>query len=304
MHDPLSVVVPTRDRPAQLDACLAALRLTLRPEDELIVVDSASRHADVAEAAARHGGRVVRCCRPGAARARNAGAATARHALLAFVDDDVRVPSDWAEAMATALSRDDVAFVTGSVAVPPWQPRAQREVAIYDAPEARPITLASAAPLGSSANLGVRAEALELIGGFDESLGGGARFQAAEDLDLFDRLLGAGLRGRYDPSVSAWHEQWRTRRQLLVLDWRYGVGAGARLAKLVRTDRRRALRAARESLWVDGFALLWRGIRVWQEFLVLTTALRIAGTAVGFVGGFAVPVRHGRYAPSRQGAGA
>ena len=71
----VSVVVCSRDRPQHLAACLEALLTAIRPQDEVIVVDSASRDARTRRAAFDHGVRVVRCERPGLSHARNAGLA-------------------------------------------------------------------------------------------------------------------------------------------------------------------------------------------------------------------------------------
>jgi glycosyltransferase involved in cell wall biosynthesis len=88
----LSVVVPTRGRPAALARCLDALaRQDSADPFDVVVVDDAPtgpRH----DAPSRLGGRpvrVVRSCGRGAAAARNAGAAAARGDVLLFLDDDV-----------------------------------------------------------------------------------------------------------------------------------------------------------------------------------------------------------------------
>ena len=292
----LSVIVPTRDRPEHLDACLGALRAVLRDGDELVVVDSASRDASVREVALRHGARVVRCERPGVSLARNEGARAAHHEVLAYVDDDVRVAAGWADAVAGTMADPAVAFSTGRVAVPEHQHGRQREVAIKDDPAPARLDRHSPSPLGSSANLGIKREVLLAVGGFDEAMGGGARFEAAEDLDLFDRLFAAGHVGRYQPAAAAYHDQWRERKALLRLDWRYGLGAGARLAKLVRADRARARRAAHEGLWEDGLCVLGRSIRAREEFAIATVSLRVVATLVGFAWAVAVPVRAGHFA--------
>ncbi|HZY76948.1 MAG TPA: glycosyltransferase, partial [Jatrophihabitantaceae bacterium] len=71
---PVTVVVPTRDRPGQLETCLASLRAALDESDELVVADSASLDPDAVAAVARGAGAtLVRCARPGVGRARNAG---------------------------------------------------------------------------------------------------------------------------------------------------------------------------------------------------------------------------------------
>lgn len=295
MRRPLSVVVPTRDRPAQLERCLASLRAQLEAEDELIVGDSAScRSNEVAEVAAQHGARYLRCDVPGASRARNAGWRAAAHDVVAFIDDDVLVAPGWRAAVDDALSAaPSAAFHTGRVDTPPDQRGTTRPVAVALHDDAFAIGPEVVGAIGGSGNLIVTVAALREVGGFDEDLGAGARFRAAEDNDLFDRLLAAGHRGRHDPAVEAWHEQWRTKVATIPLARAYGIGTGARLAKLVRTDRRRARLAAADFVWTWGVVDLVRCIRFRSRLGVLTAIARLAGTAAGFARAIVRPVRDG-----------
>ena len=271
---PISVVVPTRDRPDHLDRCLAALRAALRPEDEVVVVDSAS--------AVPIAGATVRCDRPGASHARNAGVAAATHSIIAFVDDDVRVQAGWPGAIAGAFADPSVAFVTGRLIAPP-DVVAERPVAIKDDVLPARLDASAVGTLGHGGNFAVLRSVFDAVGGFDEALGPGARFRAAEDLDVFDRLLRAGFVGRYEPVALAWHEQWRDRRALLALDFAYGVGAGARLAKLSRCDRHRARIAAEDWVWRSGVRDGVLGsLRQRHEFGAVTALTRLFGTGVGF----------------------
>ena len=92
--DDVTVVVPVRDRPAQLDRLLGALSGLA-----CIVVDDASADAGATkEIAERHGARFVGLTtNVGPAGARNAGVALAHTTLVAFVDSDC-VPADgWLE---------------------------------------------------------------------------------------------------------------------------------------------------------------------------------------------------------------
>ena len=128
MREPVAVVLPTRDRPEMLARCLESLRAALGPDDELVVVDSASvvPIMDV-------GARVIRCERPGVDRARNAGWRATTADLVLFVDDDVVVDGGWADAMAGAFARHpEAAFVTGRIDVPDHQADTDRPVAIKD----------------------------------------------------------------------------------------------------------------------------------------------------------------------------
>ena len=265
----LSVVIPTRDRPGLLSGCLAALQPQLLPGDELRVVDSAGRLPVRAP-------NVLRVEVPGTSRARNAGWRASSGDVVAFLDDDVRVCSDWRTALPAALA--GVAFVCGRVDVPPEQRSRERPVAVTpDVPETL-LDARSTHLLGVSANLVVRRDVLQAVGGFDERLGPGTWFAAAEDLELLDRLVAAGHVGRYAPSLLAFHEQWRSRRDLLRLDWGYGKGAGARA---VWSGGTRGRQVAREALWDNGLRPLPGDLRAGYEFGVATGLVRTAGVLAG-----------------------
>jgi glycosyltransferase involved in cell wall biosynthesis len=291
---PFSVVVPTRNRPQLLDDCLISLRASLRPIDELIVVDSASTDGRVRQVALKHGATYIRCERPGASRARNRGWECAQHDVIAFIDDDVRVERGWAPAIAEAFSHPDTAFVTGRIAeaaeshVPALAQKTETSAAVLDRN--------TEGVIGHSANLIARRSALRRIGGFDVLLGAGARFRAAEDVDLFDRLFQAGFTGRYEPSVAAAHVPWRRYRDYVRVQGAYGIGSGARIAKLLRVDRSRAANEARSSMIDSGFAPLWRALREAWWAGIAARLLRLAGTALGFVLGLVNPIRDGHFA--------
>jgi glycosyltransferase involved in cell wall biosynthesis len=295
-RQPLSVVVPTRDRPDQLREALAALREALGEGDELIVVDSASAHTRAtADVAAQFDARLVRCDRPGASAARNAGWRLASNEYVGFVDDDVVVDPGWADAMVGCLdAHRDAAFVTGRIDAPPGS--TTMTVSVKD--DATPAVFGPTAGgvLGHSASLTVRRTAIAAVGGFDESLGAGARWRAAEDNDLFDRLLSSGRPGRYEPSARASHPQWRRIREWVALQHSYGIGSGARLAKLWRLDRARWRVAFVDDVVTWGWRQLPRELVRRDGYRALGTLLRLAGIARGFFAAIMTPVDDGRYA--------
>jgi glycosyltransferase involved in cell wall biosynthesis len=291
----LSVVVPTRDRADQLRRALAAIRSSLADGDELVVVDSASTDplatAAVAEAA---GAAVIRADRPGASRARNVGWRSASHEFVAFVDDDVVVDAGWAAALVRCLeSHPEAAFVTGRIDAP--EGSGTMTVAVKDDVDAAAIEQADGGIVGHSASLAVRRTALDAVGGFDESLGAGGRWRAAEDTDLFDRLLTSGRSGRYEPSARATHEQRRRIRQWVVLQHSYGVGSGARLAKLWRLDRTRWRVVARDDVVTWGIGQLPREILRRDGYRALGTVLRLIGIVRGFAAAILTPLDAGHF---------
>jgi glycosyltransferase involved in cell wall biosynthesis len=105
----VSVVVPTRDRPASLARCLEALAAQRDPGGpfEVVVVDDRSRHPVEPALAAVRGrldARVVPGAGAGPAAARNAGAAAAAGELLAFTDDDCAPRPGWLRALVAAAA--------------------------------------------------------------------------------------------------------------------------------------------------------------------------------------------------------
>jgi GT2 family glycosyltransferase len=70
-----------------------------------------------------------------------------------------------------------------------------------------------------------RAE-LMAIGGFDEAFA-----RAAEDGDLCFRWLRSGRALRYEPAMTVWHRDWRSRDEVVALHVRYAFDQGRMYGK-------------------------------------------------------------------------
>ena len=246
----LTVVIPVRDRPAQLDRSLAALA-PLR----VIVVDDASRYpADVARVVARHDARLVSLTtNVGPAGARNAGLAGVTTPYVAFVDSDLTVSAADLLRLTRHFADPAVAVVgprVGAVARsarPRWFERydaASSSLALGRVPGVvRPGAAVAWLP---SACLVARTDALgQGVGGFDESM------RVGEDVDLVWRVVAAGHRVRFDPDVEAAHDARPTMAGWLGRKFVYGTGGaglaarhGDRLAPAVLTPSYAAAAAA------------------------------------------------------------
>lgn len=297
-RDNVAVVVASRDRPEMVERCLASVRAALRPGDELVLVDSASADPLAYFAvAARHSARLIRLELAGVNRARNAGWRSTSSPLVLFTDDDVVVDASWADELAASFAaHPEAGFLTGRLGTPEGQ---TGEVATTDGTQERVLTRTTRGVLGHGASMAVRRVVLEQIQGWDDALGAGGRFRSAPELDVFDRTFQAGWCGRYVPSSRAEHDQWRTDGQVAKLHFRYALGAGARMAKLQRTDRLRWRMALREYWWDWGVHDVWLNVKARYKRGTAVALLRLVGFAVGYLEALSAPVVDGHYQPRR-----
>jgi GT2 family glycosyltransferase len=171
-----SVVIATRDRPADLRRCLDALgRQADAPPFEVVVVDDGSipplRAADLPS-----GTRLLRGDGRGPGAARNAGVAAARAATILFTDDDTIPGPAWVRAACAALAaHPDAVAVEGTTVTAPYDP-------LY----ARSVAGAGGAYL--TCNIAYRRSVLDAVGGFADVF----PHPHAEDLDLAYRALSRG----------------------------------------------------------------------------------------------------------------
>jgi GT2 family glycosyltransferase len=215
----LTVVVATRDRPAQLRGCLEALvRQRVQPGVmEVLVVDdgSTSELAPVVGEVASVAPfpiRLVRQAPGGLSRARNRGAAEARGRVVAYLDDDARADPSWARAVVEAFEHGAWEAVAGRIVLgcasppPRWldHPGLRAYLGELDLGEVPGELPPERDPVG--ANCAVSRVALLRLGGFSTSLGRvGPSLRSNEERELFRRLRRAGGRVGYAPGALVVH---------------------------------------------------------------------------------------------------
>src|SRR5947209_10390589 len=181
-----------QDAAAAVDSLLALRR---QQGDELILADNSGT------AAAVDGVRVVRAAgERSPAHARNVGAAHARRDWILFLDADCRGSDDLLDAYFASPVGDGVGALAGEVVA---GPSGETLVARYGA--ARSFLSQQAhmehpfRPRAVAANLLVRREAFEQLGGFYEGV------RAAEDTDFSWRLQALGWRLELRPDAFVVH---------------------------------------------------------------------------------------------------
>ncbi|RBY97344.1 mycofactocin system glycosyltransferase [Blastococcus sp. TF02-8] len=223
----VTVVIPVRDRPAELARLLGALRADPRTATlPVVVVDDGS---DV-PVAAPAGVRVLRHPAPrGPAAARNTGLAAAGTELVAFLDSDCCPLPGWLDRLLPHLADPGLAAVAPRIVPLPGAARgwispyedlaAALDMGTHPA-AVRPLSSVSYVP---SAALLVRRAAVG--DGFDPAM------RVAEDVDLVWRLSGAGWRVRYEPAAEVAHEHPAGLRDWLRRRAFYGTGAALLAAR-------------------------------------------------------------------------
>jgi len=225
----ISVVVPTRNRGDLLRACL--LSLTAQNIDphtyEILVCDDGSTE-DISPVVDEFqpGPPKVKLLRQparGPAAARNLGFRSSNAAVSICLDSDVVCAPDFLFLISEALHKHPE-WVAAEATVLPMGERSP----LFDAPENHGSAYVSAAA-------GYRADALRLVGGFDEAF----THAACEDAEIAARLLKLGTFG-YVPEAVVCHParrvtfatHWRWRKF-----WRYVMILAKRYSFLAFPDR-------------------------------------------------------------------
>jgi glycosyltransferase involved in cell wall biosynthesis len=189
----VSVIVPAHNAAATLPRTLAALAAQdFSGEREVVVVDDVSTDATAA-LAEQAGVRVVRLTEQGGpAGARNAGIAATTAPLIAFTDADCEPAPGWLTAMVAALG--DAGIAGGPVLPDPGVP-----VGPFD----RTLRLTAASPRFETANLGVRRDVAEAVGGFEAFVAPPDHF--GEDALFGWRAKRSGARFAFAPDALVHH---------------------------------------------------------------------------------------------------
>jgi mycofactocin system glycosyltransferase len=222
----VTVVIPVRDRPAELARLLAALRADPETRElPVVVVDDGSGEPVVAT-----GARVVRhATARGPAAARNTGLRRAETAAVAFLDSDCVPLPGWLGALLPHLADPALALVAPRIVALPdepggWLTRYEAAVSALDmGGQPAPVRPLSAVSYVPSAAILTRRQALG--DGFDESM------RVAEDVDLVWRLAASGWRVRYEPRAEVAHAHPTTTVQWLRRRAFYGTGAALLTAR-------------------------------------------------------------------------
>jgi glycosyltransferase involved in cell wall biosynthesis/GT2 family glycosyltransferase len=250
----VSVVIPTRDRPALAVEAVDSVLASNYPADRYEVVLVDNRPLDEWDpdeprtgALADERVRVLHEPIAGGANARNRGLAEAKGEIVAFTDDDVIADRLWLAAIARGFDdAPNVGAVSGIVMPRSLETPAQVwfegyarfsgrfERHAYDFGENRPLDDPlfpfDIGILGTGANMAFRTEVLRGAGGLDPSFNTKALPNGTDVESLFRVLLG-GWTIVHEPAAIVQHAHQSEYHQLERRVYGYGVGLTAVLTK-------------------------------------------------------------------------
>lgn len=201
----MSIIIPVRNRPHQIQKCLQSLLSLDYPEAkrEIIVVDDASEDSTT-QVIAGYAVKLLSLPQPsGPAACRNQAIEETSGELLAFIDSDAVAHPRWLADLVPSFTDPKVGAVGGVVEPLSIDSAIQRyekvKSPLYQGDKAREVHPRSSVSYLATCNLIVRKTALQQIGGFNASLIFG------EDVDLLWRLSDKDYKTLYLPEGKVYH---------------------------------------------------------------------------------------------------
>jgi rhamnosyltransferase len=204
----ISVIIPTRNAAAQLDALLAALRAQSRRPDEILVLDSESSDA-TGEIAARYGAEFLRikAAEFNHGGTRNLAASRVKgNVLVYFTHDSLPADGDALKALCACFEDASVGAAYGRQLPRPGAGPLGAHARLFNYPEKSYIrSMSDAGRFGlktafmSNSFAAYRREALTAVGGFP------ADTILSEDMCAAGRMLLAGWRIAYSAEAKVFH---------------------------------------------------------------------------------------------------
>jgi GT2 family glycosyltransferase len=256
----ISVIMPTCNRPRDVERALASLVHVQYPSWDVLVVDQ-SDDLHTREIVQRYAASLPQLIyrhlqSKNCSRARNVGIEASGGEILVFLDDDCTVRPDWLTQIVAVFDRHPQAAHGFAAVLPPegvpswsaegWTPTypAWQEIEVKVKGDIR-AQLRLPYLLGMGACMFVRREVTKRVDRFDVHLGGGGRFPSHEDGDYSYRAFRAGFNFVHAPGVVVVHHGTRD----------YESGAASRLLRAYILGRGAwIMKAVRLR---DPFAVLW-----------------------------------------------
>jgi len=234
----ISVVVPTKSRPDAIVDAVRSVFVGSYQQFEIFVVDQTpdetTRDA-LAPFMTDRRFHYLQNRRPGygAASSRNMGIALSSGEVIAIMDDDVEVRTNWLERIVEEFTADpELQYICGALTAPPYDQSKGFVPAFTPEPN---LTNWRLPLVAAGANLSMRRSLFARIGGYDEFCGPGSRLRASDDGDISYRMMRSGAKWKGCPDIEVIHTHgFRLGTDADMLHVRYEYGNGAIFGRFTR----------------------------------------------------------------------
>jgi 2-polyprenyl-3-methyl-5-hydroxy-6-metoxy-1,4-benzoquinol methylase/GT2 family glycosyltransferase len=284
----VDIVIPTRGRGALVGVTIDSICQSRYGDFKLWIVDQsedgATEAAVTPHCRADSRVRYVRSRSCGSNQARVEGVAAGHAPYILFTDDDCRVDPGWVAAMTTELSDQEHSAVFGRV-IPDQEFEAEQtdgaravspaiRLAVKDHPRRQEFAgNRFRLDFGHGANMGLRRDAYQAIGGFDRLLGCGGPLRAWPERDLGYRILSRGGRIIYTPEAVVHHRHWRDWKEVRQTVRNYGFGTGAVAGKYLRSGDWGGAYLMGEWIVDQGARQILSGVLKWRSWQKIEAGL-------------------------------
>jgi glycosyltransferase involved in cell wall biosynthesis len=202
-----TVIICTRNRPALLRKCLAAVSKLSPAPDSVLVVDNSTGDRETEELAREYSARYIVEPQIGLSHARNRGLAECNTDVVGYLDDDAEPDEKWLGLLVEAFADPLVAVVTGETvetvsSACDFRQKPARTLSNHDQ---QWFEIATFGGLGYGTNMALRKSACPGISVFDLRLGRGTPIRIAEESRAFASLLSRGYLAVHVPAAIVVH---------------------------------------------------------------------------------------------------
>ncbi|PDW03165.1 glycosyltransferase family 2 protein [Candidatus Viridilinea mediisalina] len=273
----VDVMVATCNRAQLITPIVESLRNSTGVDLRVWIMDQSDNDAtaEVVQRLAQADPRInyVRIEVKGWSTAHNIGASLGQAPYLLFTDDDCRVDPGWAAALASSLADQQTWGAFGRILDETTEQSASDDVtpglrlAVKMSTE-RAVYRDNRFNLGfgHGANMSLRRDAWQRLGGFDEALGPGAVLRSGADRDIGYRILAEGGQIVYTPDALVYHNQWRNWPAVWRAFRNYGIGTGATAGKYLRYGDLGGLVLLIEWVLNQGLRQVLSGLIKWRSW--------------------------------------
>lgn len=252
----ISVIIITRNRPAQLADCVRSILQNTFHDYQILIADQSESEASACVIKSFYSPKIemIQMKEVGKSRGLNFLIKKAKSPILVFTDDDCIVSKTWLSTIVQTYKDDScVVGVFGNTY--PYRPQLHpTEICpltfVKDRYTVHSFINLDNYFIGLGNNMSIRKEVFEKVGNFQEWLGPGTMVGCGEESEIIFNILKHGYTLATNPKIIVFHNRWLEHGQGRVFQMRYIRGFVSFLSfYLLSRDRRHVWKFIRAQIY-------------------------------------------------------